>query len=140
MKQNRIWQILRTVCFFDISSESTYSVELKKNKKQRISVIFLKYFAFTLEESKIWMADSSSKIFPSDEESVSRILSSISLSCFLFAALCTISACLSSSRSGLKTLPNSYKACIILAGGDYGRLTTWWSSMGLFFLFDHFKA
>ena len=56
----------------------------------------------TLDESNIWMAVSSSKMFPSEDESVSRILSSISLSCFLFAALCSINACLSSSRSGLK--------------------------------------
>ena len=55
----------------------------------------------TLEESRIWIADSSSKMFPSDEDSVSRILSSISFSCFLLAALCTINAFLSSSNSGL---------------------------------------
>ena len=47
------------------------------------------------------MAVSSSKILPSEEDNVSRILSSISFSCFLFAALWTIRACRSSSRSGL---------------------------------------
>ena len=47
------------------------------------------------------MADSSSKMLPSEAERVSRILSSISLSCFLLAALWTISTLRSSSSSGL---------------------------------------
>ena len=48
------------------------------------------------------MAVSSSKMFPSDEERVSRILSSISFSCFLLVADWRIRALLSSSSSGLQ--------------------------------------
>ena len=54
-----------------------------------------------LEESRICMAVSSSRMFPSEVERVSRILSSISFSCFLLAADCTMRAFLSSSSSGL---------------------------------------
>lgn len=49
------------------------------------------------------MALSSSKIFPSEDERVSRILSSVSFSCLLFAADCKMSAFLSSSSSGLQS-------------------------------------
>ena len=66
-----------TFCFLEISSERT------------------------LEESSTWMALSSSRMLPSEAERVCRILSSISFSCFLLAALVTISACRSSSSSGL---------------------------------------
>ena len=47
------------------------------------------------------MALSSSRMLPSDADRVCRILSSISFSCFLLAALVTIRACRSSSSSGL---------------------------------------
>lgn len=52
-------------------------------------------------ESRIWMALSSSRMFPPEDCSVSRILSSISFSCLLLAADCRIRAFLSSSSSGL---------------------------------------
>lgn len=52
-----------TFCFLDISSESI------------------------LDESKICIAVSSSRMFPSEADRVCRILSSISFSCFLLAAL-----------------------------------------------------
>ena len=74
-------------CFSAISSESTF------------------------DEDKTWMALSSSKIFPSDEERTSRILSSISFSCLLFSALCKINEFFSSSSSGLSlatTIPSSW--------------------------------
>ena len=38
-------------------------------------------FDNTLEDDKTWMAVSSSKMFPSDDDKTSRILSSISFSC-----------------------------------------------------------
>lgn len=52
------------------------------------------------------MADSSSKIFPCEDDNVSNILSSISFNCFLFAALCKIRPWRSSSSSGLKNKEN----------------------------------
>ena len=55
----------------------------------------------SLAESKTLMALSSSRMFPSDDSSVSRIWSSISFSCFLLVADCRIRAFLSSSSSGL---------------------------------------
>ena len=73
----QIWQWL-TFCFLEISSDKI------------------------LDESRTLMADSSSRIFPSEADRVCRILSSISFNAFLFWALCTIRACLSSSNSGLK--------------------------------------
>lgn len=54
-----------------------------------------------LAASSIWMALSSSRMFPSEDCRVSRIWSSISLSCFLLAADWRIRAFLSSSNSGL---------------------------------------
>ena len=70
----------QTFCFLDISFERAF------------------------EESRIWMAVSSSRMLPSEADSVSRILSSISFSCFLLAADCSISALLSSSSSGLGSM------------------------------------
>ncbi|TNN39922.1 hypothetical protein EYF80_049911 [Liparis tanakae] len=55
-----------------------------------------------LAESRICTALSSSRMFPSEDCSVSRILSSISFSCFLLAADCRMRAVLSPSRSGLR--------------------------------------
>lgn len=75
-----------------------------KNKwrKSKLTFCFLEIsLDRALEESRIWMAVSSSRIFPSDEERVSRILSSISFSCFLLVADCRMRALLSSSSSGL---------------------------------------
>lgn len=59
-------------------------------------------FDITLAESKIVIALSSSKIFPSEDCNVSKILFSISFSCFLLAADWRIRRFLSSSNSGLK--------------------------------------
>ena len=70
--------------------------------QRAVEMVLLNQSFFTFDESRILIADSSSKMLPSDEERVSRILSSISFSCFLFDALWTINACLSSSNSGLK--------------------------------------
>lgn len=55
-----------------------------------------------LAESKTLIALSSSKMFPSEDDSVSKIFFSISFSCFLLAADWRIRAFRSSSNSGLK--------------------------------------
>lgn len=67
-----------TFCFFVISSDRIF------------------------DESRIWMAASSSRMLPSEDERVCKMLSSISLSCRRLAALVTMRACRSSSSSGLK--------------------------------------
>ena len=63
-----------------------------------------------LEEERILMAVSSSRMFPCEVESTSRILSSISFSCFLFSALSRMSWFFFSSSSGFSfaaTIPNN---------------------------------
>ena len=88
VQRNRIWINLlqqecsvaighHTFCFLMISSDSI------------------------LDVSRNWMAVSSSRMFPSDDDRVYRILSSISFSCFLLLALVMIRAWRSVSSSGL---------------------------------------
>ena len=50
-------------------------------KKAYITCFSAISFDNTLDDDKTWMAVSSSKIFPSDDDKTSRILSSISFSC-----------------------------------------------------------
>lgn len=83
------YNVIHTFCFLEIS------------------------FDKALDESRIWMAVSSSRMFPSEADRVSSILSSISFSCFLLAALCTMRVFLSSSSSGLQVTHHMYPQSLL---------------------------
>ena len=74
-----------------------------------------------LDDDRTLMAVSSSRMLPSDDERISRILSSISLSCFLLKAPSTISWFFFSSSSGFSLAATSSPAVGPgdPAGGDH---------------------
>lgn len=73
--------------------------------------IFVVFHELLFMQTFTLMAVSSSRIFPLDEESISRILSSISFSCFLFFADSKISSFFFSSSSGFSLFGGSLKLC-----------------------------